>query len=1044
MNSQHEAQMADGEHKMESQITFCVQDGEGNATKIGDWIIDSGASSHMTWDKSCMSKYIELRKPEKITLGDDFIVQAVGIGTVQLKVCVNGESKEAVLKNVLYVPALGANLFSVRVLTQKDCNVNFSGNFCEIVNKGGVILAKGTLHGKLYKLDCETSGSHCANRADEKVNEIDLWHQRLGHISEQNLKKVSQKEMIGGMKLPKTQTQSFCESCAVGKATKRKFETSKIRTTRKLELVHSDVCGPITPNSLSGNRYFITFTDDYSRCTAVYFMKHKSEALEKFKEFEATAVGDCGETIGTFRTDNGTEYISQAFKEYLKSRQIRHQTSAPYTPEQNGVAERVNRTLLDKARVMIAHAGIQKTFWAEAISTAAYIKNRTPTTALADDKTPYELWSGRKPDGNMLKVFGCTAFYHIPNVQRKKMDNTGLKVRFVGYDIKAKAYRLLDEKTNKVYISRDVVFNETDFEGANEQDTKANNIVNHNQSDQPEESSEPSEQQCTRTRRPPIRYGIDEFADIAKAHYAYRATCTEEPTSVSDALMGSNANEWKEAMDSEYRSLMENEAWELVELPENKKAIGCKWVFKTKFNADGEIERYKSRLVAKGYSQTPSVDYEETFSPVVKFTSIRTIIALAVKKEMVVHQMDVVTAFLNGELEEDIYMEQPCGYVKAGQDDLVCKLKKSLYGLKQSPRCWNKRLGEYLESIGFQTNRADPCVFVRFKDKKLAIIAVYVDDLIISTSDIEEMESIKNILATQFKMKDLGQLHYCLGMSIIQNEGGKQIVIHQKQYILKMINKFGMNDAYTVHTPADVNVKLVKSDGVSKKVDAKEFQSIVGSILYVAVCTRPDIANAIGIVSKFSADPDESHMTAAKRILRYLKGTSNVGLVYRYLEDDNLKAYSDANWASDIDDRRSTSGCVVMLAGGAISWHSKKQPCVALSTAESEYIALSATTQEVVWLRRLLACLGVSTGRPTEVFEDNQGTIAISHNPVNHSRSKHIDIRYHYVRKAIENKEIALTYCPTKEMIADTLTKPLPKGQFLKLRDDIGLVTIKN
>ena len=368
-----------------------------------------------------------------------------------------------------------------------------------------------------------------------------------------------------------------------------------------------------------------------------------------------------------------------------------------------------------------------------------------------------------------------------------------------------------------------------------------------------------------------------------------------------------------------------------------------------KYGSDGRVERFKGRLVAKGFAQKYGIDYDETFSPVVRFSSIWALLAYAVQNDTLIHQMDVVTAFLNGKLDEEIYMQQPDGYVKPGREHDVCKLKKSLYGLKQSPWCWNKALQEYLESIYFKQSTTDPCVYVRTAPT-MTITAVYVDDLILITKAEEEMQEVKESLAVRFKMKDMGKLHYCLGVSIKHDEERKCLWLHQKQYILNMLQKFGLTEAKTVSTPADHSVKLEKDDGTSKGVDPINYQSMVGSLLYAAMATRPDIAHAVGVVSKFNLKPTEAHLTAVKRILRYLKGTVNLALRYQKSEDGILIGYPDADWAGDLDDRHSTTGNLFLMAGGAISWLSKKQATVARSISEAEYVALSSAAQEAVWL----------------------------------------------------------------------------------------------
>ena len=646
----------------------------------------------------------------------------------------------------------------------------------------------------------------------------------------------------------------------------------------------------------------------------------------------------------------------------------------------------------------------------------------------------------------------------FPNVQRKKLDKKAEKFRFIGYCNESKGYGLIDEKTKKVYKRRDVIFSESDFgqckiekslKNASEVEMNPDEAEErqHPREDQEEEHQELEDHQeeeqhyPRRQRRPPVRFGKDEYVATVEEsvnHVAYKACEIIEPKTLEEALASDHAKEWKTAIDSEYESLIENETWELVELPSERKAIGCKWVFKVKHASNGEVERFKARLVAKGYAQKYGVDFEETFSPVVRLSSIRALIAFAVQHDMLIHQMDVVTAFLNGTLDEEIYMQQPDGYSQPGKEHLVCRLKRSLYGLKQSPRCWNTAFTDYLESISLVQSEADPCVFVGTVDT-VTVVAVYVDDLVLIAKTTNELQKVKDSLSSRFKMKDMGKIHYCLGISIEQDEERKCLTMHQKQYIENMLEKYRLTDANTVSTPADLSVKLKKDDGFSKDVDSTLYQSMIGSLLYAANSTRPDIAQAVGVVSRYTSRPSQAHLTALKRILRYLKRTASLAIKYQKSDDGDLIGYSDADWAGDADDRHSTSGNLFLLAGGPISWQSKKQGVVALSTCEAEYVALSAAVQEAIWLKKLLADLGVVPKQPVVIMEDNQGALAVAKNPIAHTRTKHIDIRYHFIREAVRDQKFNLCYCPTKKMLADLLTKPLPKEQFEVLRQAMGM-----
>jgi len=943
---------------------------------------------------------------------------------------------KCVLCDVLYVKELAVNLLSVSATTKNGYGVTFSQDTCRILDKGGKLVCHGVKQGNLWKvLLCRVA--HSAALAHGGPTVADLWHQRLGHINDQTLTQALKRGTVTGIAgLDPNDVISFCEGCTLGKMVAKPFEpVGEVRATRRLQTVHSDVCGPITPQSTGGSKYFVTFTDEYSRATSVYFMTQKSQVIDKFREFEATVVGETGQRIGTLRTDNGTEYVNQDFTRYLQSRQINHETSTPYTPQQNGLAERVNRTLIEKARALISHAGLAKSYWAEAVSTAAYLKNRTPTRSLKGDITPYERWYGRKCDVSRLRVFGCIAYARLPGQLRQKLDDTARRLRFIGYGKGNKGYRLMDEETKKVYVCRDVVFNETDFGKADHAvplDLEPD-VADELPDQKPDDDELPQVRDRPRRQiREPNWYGD------TVTHCAFMADeC--EPQTMAEALKTPDADAWKAAAEAELESLAENHAWELVPLPPGKKTVGCRWVFKVKRKEDGSVDRYKCRLVAKGYSQRPGIDYDETFSPVVTFTTVRALIAYATQHGMHIHQMDVVTAFLNGQLDEEIYMDQPEGFEEPGKERLVCRLLKSLYGLKQSPRCWNRELREFLTSEGFIQSQADPCLFYRRKENKsLVIIAVYVDDLIIVADQEDDITATKEMLSRRFKMKDLGLLSFVLGIGAQQDRDAGTVTLHQKRYVLNLLSRYRMTDANPVSTPADVNVKLVKDDGVSKPADRELYQSLVGSLLYAAVATRPDIAQAVSAVAKFAAAPSEAHMTAARRILRYLKGTSNMGLVYSR-EGGNLHAYSDADWAGDQDDRKSTTGNVVILAGAAISWLSKKQQSVALSTTGAEYIALSQCAQEIVWIRRLLQEIGDGVMPPTKVFEDNQGAIQLARNPGSSRRTRHIDIRFHFTREAMEEGVIDIVYCHTKDMTADLLTKPIPRQQFETLRGKLGI-----
>ena len=506
-------------------------------------------------------------------------------GSGQVKITVEtGQGKQLTteMSSVLYVPKLACNLFSVRAVTQKGLVVQFGHSCCWIKDSSGRVVGKGKLTNRMYQLICETEMHEASlaeeHQADKDVmsSQMSLWHQRLGHLNESQLIQAVKKGHIKGVDISKTNNLDFCEGCVEGKMSRKPFKSEGgIKTTRKLQLVHSDVCGPMQQQSFRGSRYFVTFIDDYTKVVKVYLMKHKSEVLEKFKEFEAAATNEAGCRIGTLRTDNGGEYMSSDFEKYLTKKGIKHETSVARCPQQNGVAERMNRTLLESARAMLYHAKLSKGFWAEAVNTAAYIRNRVVTSA--SDETPFGRWYGRTPDVSHFKVFGCMAYAHVSEVDRKKLDKKAMKLRFLGYSNTQKGYRLFDMEKQKVVVRRDVIFNESDFghqkEILNDEDPTA--VVDGGGNQKP-----PRHSQRVTKGQPPLRFGFDEHADhadLSEVTHVVLSAAVDEPSSLQEALNSKHSAQWKTAADSEYQSLIENKTWELVKLPVNRKAVGCKW-----------------------------------------------------------------------------------------------------------------------------------------------------------------------------------------------------------------------------------------------------------------------------------------------------------------------------------------------------------------------------------------------------------------------------------------------------------------------------------
>jgi len=513
-------------------------------------------------------------------------------------------------------------------------------------------------------------------------------------------------------------------------------------------------------------------------------------------------------------------------------------------------------------------------------------------------------------------------------------------------------------------------------------------------------------------------------------------------------MQSADAAQWKAAIQSEYSSLTDKQTWQLTPLPPGRRAISCKWVFKVKHHADGSIDRYKARLVARGFTQQEGVDYHETYAPVVKMTSIRVLLSIAAIYDLEVHQMDVKTAFLNGKLDEELYMQQPEGFVQPGSEHLVCRLQKTLYGLKQSPRVWYKTIDKFFTKQGFQRVEFDYGLYIIWTDTLRFIIALYVDDILLACNDMKRLAAMKQSLSAEYEMSDLGEAEYILGIKVQRDRPQRSIYLSQQSYIEEVLQRFDMHNSKPVDTPMHTDTKLTKpADDEPHSSPSIPYQSAVGSLMYALTCTRPDIAFAVSTVSRFSSRYTEQHWKAVKRIMRYLQRTKHYRLRLGSSIDSSssppsieLSAYCDADWASDPVQRRSTAGYAFFIGSGAVSWGSKLMHTPALSATEAEYMTATEAAKEAIWLRQLLDLLGFTQQKPTVILCDNQGAIALTKNPAHHSRTKHIELRHHYIRHQALAGHLELVYCPTEEMTADVLTKPLARIKHRQHCLGLGLI----
>ncbi|KAE8670806.1 hypothetical protein F3Y22_tig00112079pilonHSYRG00011 [Hibiscus syriacus] len=724
--------------------------------------------------------------------------------------------------------------------------------------------------------------------------------------------------------------------------------------------------------------------------------KHFCARKEFFTEFED---GNSGERV--YMGNSSSSEVLGKGKVLLKltSGKTLALNNALYVPAlrrnliSGGLLNKAGIKLVFEAdKLVLSRNGLSDNMWGEAILSATHILNRVLHKKL--DSTPYELWKGYTPNLQYLKVWGCLAKVGLPDFKKSTIGLKTVDAVFIGYPTNSVAYRFMLLQDYSICESRDVVFFENNFplkEPRMNIETQIEYIPSTSSSN-PARSSEQIDFEPRRSKRQRVEtsFGPDFIIsfisvindlDSISNPIAQIFLLDEDPKNFEEAIRSINASFWKSAVSDELESIMSNHTWELVDLPKGFKPISNKWVFRKKLRPDGSIQRYKARLVVKGFTQRFGLDYFDTYSPVTKISTIRALFALASIHKLQVHQMDVKTAFLNGDLDEEIYMEQPLGFEAPGMEGKVYRLKKSLYGLKQAPKQWYEKFHKTILSFGFVVNGSDACVYSKMFDTECVIISLYVDDMLIFSSNIESINKVKNFLSTKFEMTYLGEVDVILGVEVTKTEKGFSLC--QAHYIDKVLKKFDSFDVVPVRTPYDPSIHLVKNKGSS--VSQTEYAKLIGSLMFLMNYTRPDIAYAVSRLSRYTHNPSGEHWIALKRLLKYLKGTLDWKLEFAGFPAV-LEGYCDANWVSDNDEVSSTSGYVFTLGGAAISWKSSKQTCIARSTME-------------LW------------GRPTlsiSLLCDSQAAICVAKNQAYNGKKRHIRIRHESVRHLIKNGVLSL------------------------------------
>ena len=1194
-------------NRLDSKIAKCAQCENPDFIM---WILDSGASIHVTGDITDFHDYRTITNGPKIqTAKKDSQLSIQGVGSIFVEHVARKQEGTGIVKTrispVFHIPNLNTRLLSLGEFLQQPGTV-VVGNKTAIGILGNRMLQMicrprkegDTIYWLKSRIVDQKGLAHVAT-----VHSVDYEtiHRRFGHASKQVLERAKRntKNFPQNVEIPaKT---PLCRGCAQGRMPSDSHPPSETRAKAPFDKIHSDLKSFPT-ESYHRYKYYASFLDDFSGHAWVVLLRQKSDTCKAVENFIQMVKNKYRASIRVFMTDGGGEYKSREMEDLLRSAGITSETSVPHTPQQNGRAERLNRTIMDKAESMRLHACIPESWWEFSVLHAVHIYNRTPMRRL-NWKTPYELIEGEAPDVSRLRVFGCGAYVYLPEaVRANKLSPKSEMMTFLGFPEGGKGYLFMRSPNNVLFTAHTATFDETYFPKCPDSkvprgNTRTGDRPSEKQKQKPSDYPPPESgdegdeddiprrfptqrgnqprpgnnpradspppqppvqpqapQQAPRGRargqrgapppapvrrssrvrnpatRPDNTYGERNPTDVEKMKQKEwkqtvgdneerpsRSRTAREPAMApgpsaqvpappptSDAESSSSGSEeessgsgsgsdgskdeeaellsrlareggvefmnwmlskavtpdaptnlpqkstrewtfrdimrlpeherkeWWKACLEEIEALKKRKVFDLVDLPPGRKAIKCRWVFDIK--SDG---RKRARLVAKGFSQVEGIDFNEIFSPVVRYESVRILLALAALENWYITAVDVKTAFLYGKLDEEIYMEQPEGFAVKGQERKVFRLRRALYGLKQASNAWYKELVASMKLLNFTRLSTDTGLFI-YQDKQgnFVIVVAYVDDLLFMGPKRHIVDEQKERFKQKWECRDLGEPKEFLRMRIRRKNG--KIYLDQTDYLKKVLERFQMMDCRIASTPMVEGYKPLPNDGPIDEKLRTLYQSIIGSLLYLMLGTRPDIAYAVTKLAQQAANPSKEHLNKALYICKYLRGTMNYSLVLDGKSQTGLIAYSDSDHASDPVKRRSTTGYIVKLATAAVSWSSHAQKTVATSSTEAEYMALSDCCRQVMWIRHMFNELGLSVDK-VPICTDNNGAIFIGSNPIQERRIKHIDVRYHYIRECVEDGNVEILRVDTTENTADLLTKPLGKVKFVEFRSQLGL-----
>lgn len=1030
-----EAFCSTGKNKVKGNVNNNVNTSEINvSTKEIEWILDSGCSDHIVNNVNYFSTCIDLDNPFKVKIGDGKILTATKVGKVNM----NFEefNKEVVVNNVFYIEQMNSNLLSFGKIT-KNYKIVACGNDAKIYNKNSELVTVAYKKNNIYKINSTLQKDYkisCNMTMKEK------YHKMLGHVNFKYLEILGKNQLLENMPINFEDEYLKCKVCIENKMHNMKFDHNRRRAKDLLEIIHADLSGPHR-DGLCGEKYFLVIVDDYSKFVKVYTLKSKTETVKNLIAYVNLFENITGKKVKKLRCDNGLEFINSEVRNFSNKKGIIIDTCPPYVHELNGTAERYIRLVMDMARCLLADAKLDRKYWPEAVKAAAYLKNRTLANTV-EKKTPYEILLKEKPNIKNLKVYGSKAYVRIPEAKRNSKwakkaeegvlvgyENVGYRILVNGKVIVAKHVEFIDTNVKLVGISENESSTDNEIE-SNEDSEYDSTFEDGNVEKNTEKNEKVKEKVITRRksnrdRKEPDRYKSENYSTFIYVNFASANT----PQNFSEAINSSESINWQEAMTNELKCIKKNDTYELVERPTNKKIINVKWVYTKKSE-----NKFKARLVVRGFEQKETI--EDIYSPVAKTQTLKIFLNICLQKMYIINQMDVESAFLNGYLKSEIYVKQPEGF--DDNSGRVWKLKKALYGLRESPRVWYECLDEYLENIGFKRSDNDYCLYIKDDKTHPLYLIIFVDDLLIGSKDQIKIDEVKALLRKKFNMKDMGTVKTYLGISIEYERTKGVMKLDQTNYIESLANKYNIKNSKLYETPMEQNLKCEPTQSASEH---KNYRNLIGALLYISSGTRPDISFSVNYLSRFQNCSNQTLFKYALRVLKYLFLTKNLKLTYeRNLKDDILKVYVDADWAGDVIDRKSISGYVIKLFDNVIFWKSKKQRSVTKSSTAAEYVALSEAVSEVLCTIELLKDFDINIKKPVEIYEDNTGALNIAKYGNYTKNSKYIETHYHFVNENFKRKIIDIVKVKSEDNEADIFTKALGRIKFKKFRKNLKII----